>query len=99
MQIVLTRYGPEQENRNGEGAMTIYRLFLWTGDERSARWNEAVCDNDQEARDLAQHMLDEWGGPDSQAEVWAGSRLAGMVFSMSSINTPMLESLSGSWLA
>jgi hypothetical protein len=37
--------------------MTVYRLFLWTGNEQSARWNDAVCDSDQEARDLAQHML------------------------------------------
>jgi hypothetical protein len=59
--------------------MPIYRTFLRVSGELVDRSINAVCNSDREAHELAQRMLDDEGCKEGRAEVWAGSRFAGVV--------------------
>jgi hypothetical protein len=54
--------------------VTTYQIFLRTGGEATHADRDAVCDNDREARELAQRMLEDRRDRGGRAEVWAGSR-------------------------
>jgi hypothetical protein len=54
--------------------MATYQIFLWAGDEPANVSINAICDSDQEAREIARRMLMGDGTRDGRAEVWIESK-------------------------